>query len=122
MVILIDVIKPHVTHFSEEFKLKCECLDEVKVGGLISSITPPFIENGTDLLSYYLLKVDDRVGEFNVYVSRNMMDSHDFIKKGNLICFEGFIHTLSREIGGKVEKQWDVVAYDIKLLKGGSPK
>lgn len=110
----ISELRECITHFSEEIKQKSKHQDEVVVGGKITNIIPPFL----DEIPMYLLQIDDYVGTLYVYLSSNLFEMYQRdLKVDHFICFKGFVNIVSQKIKDEVKKSCSIMAFDVLTLK-----
>jgi hypothetical protein len=115
---VINSLKDSVTHFSEQLRLNASHMDEVTVGGEVQSIIAPVLEkSSSDLQSFYVVELDDKVGSLYVYVSKLMFDCYsEVIKTGSMLTFNGYANIITRTVKEKVIRECSVVAYDVKRI------
>jgi DNA polymerase III alpha subunit len=110
---MIDQLKKHVTHFSEELSLKAKAKDDVIVGGRIISvekISEQFFDE-----TYYKVTLDDYVGTTKVIISSEMYQHYfeDIAFVDTTFLIKGIVNVVSRKVATGIESQFSVVGYEI---------
>ncbi|WP_067923954.1 hypothetical protein [Alicyclobacillus shizuokensis] len=103
-------IRAHVTHFTEEIRLRAQPRDEVTVAG---KITESFSLD-QDL---HVITIDDFVGAMRVYMSTEMAEHFkDLLVIGNFVVVRGFVNVVTLNRGDKMEQQHSIVAFELRPL------
>ncbi|QHW35742.1 hypothetical protein GZH47_33150 (plasmid) [Paenibacillus rhizovicinus] len=116
---MIAILKPHVTHFSEELKFKAQPRDDVVVGGKIVSVE--VIPEAFFGETYFKLILDDSIGTTKVIIS-NEMYHHcfaDIAFEGQFFLIKGIVNVVSRKVATGIENQYSVVGYEMSPLPIG---
>ncbi len=104
-------IQKHITHFSEEIRLKAIHGEEVVVGGKIESIVPPL----SDEHPMYVVILDDQVGTSHVFIPSEMYDAFSSrFQVGQYVFIEGFVKVMSRSIRKETTKDVSIYGYGLK--------
>jgi hypothetical protein len=106
----ISQLRPHVTHFSEEIKLKAQVLDEVTVAGRIDSVSR--IDE-----DYTVMVLDDYIGQTRIIMS-NIMYNHfkSIIDVGNFVSVEGYVNVVSHKVAGDLMSEYSIMGFDMNIL------
>jgi hypothetical protein len=106
----VSQLRPYVTHFSEELKLKARARDQVTVAGRIDSVSR--IDD-----DYTVMVLDDFVGQTRIIMS-NIMYNHfkSIIDIGNFVSVEGYVNVVTRKVAGQMESEYSIIGYDMNIL------
>ena len=112
--VLVDRFRNHVTHFSEELKIRSKIKDDVVVGGRVievASLGP--IHFGE---SYYKLVLMDPIGTVNVLISDCLWGNVKdwiFTQENPYVLVKGIVNVVSRKLHDKMESQYTIIGYEI---------
>ncbi|SFJ63490.1 OB-fold nucleic acid binding domain-containing protein [Paenibacillus sp. UNC496MF] len=106
----VTQLRPHVTHFSEEIKLKAQVSQEVTVAGRIDSVSQ--IDDST-----IVIMLDDYIGQLRVVMS-SIMYSHfkSIIDVGNFVSVVGYVNVVSHKVAGELKSEYSIIGFDMNIL------
>lgn len=106
---IFKIIKPHVTTFTAAIKGNYNSGQSMKLGGKVLSIldTSSFMPNTEDDPAAVYLTVDDGLGEFTVFLPKDLFDEvtqKNPIQVGSFIVATGRLHELDMSFETKQPK------------------